>query len=135
MALKFQPKAGDVVICNFKGLIEPEMIKIRPVIVISKHPHHPKLVTIIPLSTTEPKPLRDYHYAMPSNPLPDKQIQCWAKCDMIYTVSIERLDRYKTKDLTGKRIYVVPKVDHNCFKIIQNMLVLALNITHNKKVP
>ena len=33
--LNFQPKPGSVVYCDYKGFIEPEMVKKRPVIVDS----------------------------------------------------------------------------------------------------
>ncbi len=41
--LKFQPKVGSVVYCDYVGFIAPEMIKNRPVIVVSKHKHNSKL--------------------------------------------------------------------------------------------
>ncbi|MFK5246002.1 type II toxin-antitoxin system PemK/MazF family toxin [Glaesserella parasuis] len=37
MALKYQPKEKAVVMCDFSGFIAPEMVKTRPVVVISKH--------------------------------------------------------------------------------------------------
>lgn len=54
MALKFQPKEKTVVMCDFSGFKEPEMVKVRPVVVLAKHKHNARLVTIVPLSTTEP---------------------------------------------------------------------------------
>jgi len=135
MALKFQPQKGDVVICDFSGFVAPEMIKIRPVVVVAKHRHNKKLVTVVPLSTTEPYPLQHYHYAMPINPLPDTTSSCWAKCDMIYTVSIDRLDRYKHRDQDGKRCYSVPQIPSLCLQNIQDALVNSLNLTHTRNVP
>lgn len=104
MALAFQPKDGAIVMCDFKGLVEPEMVKTRPVIVIRKHRHNSKLVIVVPLSTTAPPALKDYHVELPSS-LGDSG-SCWAKCDMVYTLSIERLDRIKRKDRSGNRHYV-----------------------------
>ncbi|MFK5216451.1 type II toxin-antitoxin system PemK/MazF family toxin [Glaesserella parasuis] len=57
MALKYQPKEKAVVMCDFSGFIAPEMVKTRPVVVISKHKKNSELVTIVPLSTTKPEPL------------------------------------------------------------------------------
>ncbi|TNG94028.1 hypothetical protein FHQ28_05440 [Pasteurellaceae bacterium USgator11] len=132
MALKYQPKEKAVLMCDFSDFSAPEMTKIRPVIVVAKHKKNRELVTVIPLSTTEPTPLAPYHYAMPNNPLPDKpHIQCWAKCDMIYTVCLARLDRYKI----GKREYVVPMIDNHDFANIQHCIAHALNLSYIKPVP
>ncbi|MEI6730857.1 MAG: type II toxin-antitoxin system PemK/MazF family toxin, partial [Pseudomonadota bacterium] len=35
MAIKYHPNPGTVLTCDFSGMIEPEMIKERPVVVIS----------------------------------------------------------------------------------------------------
>jgi uncharacterized protein YifN (PemK superfamily) len=40
MPLKFQPKIGSVVMCDFEGYVVPEMIKVRPVVVLAKHTAH-----------------------------------------------------------------------------------------------
>ncbi|TDF37798.1 type II toxin-antitoxin system PemK/MazF family toxin [Histophilus somni] len=125
MSLKYQPKEKSVLMCDFSKFQSPEMTKVRPVVVIAKHKRNKELVTVIPLSTTEPQPLEKYHYALPVNPLPDKaNIQCWAKCDMIYTVSISRLDRYKI----GKRDYISPLVSDTDFQVIKNCTALALKL-------
>ena len=50
--LKFQPKANTIVMCDFKGFIVPEMVKNRPALVIKKNNQNAKLVTILPISTT-----------------------------------------------------------------------------------
>ena len=54
MTLNYQPKIKSVVMCDFAGLNPPEMVKVRPVVVLTKHRHNSQLVTIIPLSTTPP---------------------------------------------------------------------------------
>ncbi|MCK3657267.1 hypothetical protein A4G18_00655 [Pasteurellaceae bacterium Pebbles2] len=126
MPLKYQPKEKSVLMCDFAGFNAPEMVKVRPVIIIAKHKKNRELVTIVPLSTTQPEPLEPYHYPMPSNPLPDKaNIQCWAKCDMIYTVSIARLDRYKL----AKREYIVPTVNEHDFEQIKKAVAKALRLS------
>jgi uncharacterized protein YifN (PemK superfamily) len=97
--LKFQPKVGSVVYCDYVGFIEPEMIKKRPVIVISKHKHHPKLLSVVPISTVMPEKIFDYHVEM------DEQFctlylsgdKCWVKCDMFNVVSLERLNLVRDK--------------------------------------
>lgn len=97
MPLKFQPKGKAVVMCDFRGFVEPEMVKTRPVVVLKQHKRNKNLVTVVPLSTTEPTYLEDFHYELDRSPLPSAPAgtRVWAKCDMIYTVSLERLDRFK----------------------------------------
>ncbi|MDO9777465.1 type II toxin-antitoxin system PemK/MazF family toxin [Glaesserella parasuis] len=52
-------------------------------------------------------------------------MQCWAKCDMVYTVSLSRLDRYKLK----KREYVVPVIDDEDFANIKKAVAKALKLS------
>lgn len=107
MTLSFQPKEGCVLICDFRGYEVPEMIKIRPVVVIRKHRTNRYLVTVVPLSTTAPATLLKHHVQI-AGQLQDNRAVCWAKCDMIATVALGRLDRIKTRDRRGCRIYLTP---------------------------
>lgn len=95
MAITFHPKAGMVLMCDFRGYILPEIIKTRPVAIISpNHLKRPGLVTVAPLSTTAPVPVCEYHYQLKGNPIPgDSATEVWAKCDLVATVSVDRLDR------------------------------------------
>ena len=75
------------------------MVKRRPVVIISPRlRRRPDLVTVIPLSTTVPVPVEAHHceivLAVPL-PAPFQAAQMWAKCDMVCTVSLARLDRFK----------------------------------------
>jgi uncharacterized protein YifN (PemK superfamily) len=96
MALTFHPKAGMVLVCDFRGAIVPEISKVRPVVVISpNHPRRAGLVTVVPLSTTTPEPVRTFHYRLSRHPIPSWSTAPWAKCDLVTSVSIERLDRVR----------------------------------------
>jgi len=77
MALLYQPKEGSVLICDFRGYEVPEIIKIRPVIVIRKHRTNKLLVTVVPLSTTAPQTVLDHHCQLDSH-LPGASPICWA---------------------------------------------------------
>ena len=131
MPLKFQPKPGNIVICDFHGFVAPEMVKKRPVLVIAKNKHNAQLVTVVPLSTTRPNPVAPYHYNLRENPLPDKpkDLETWAKCDMVITVSLARLDRYKV----ARRQYVVPTLPTEELEAIRRCVAIALHI--DKKHP
>jgi uncharacterized protein YifN (PemK superfamily) len=128
MSLSFQPKPRSVVMCDFVGFIAPEMVKVRPVVVLSRHRHNRNLVTVVPLSTTEPTRIEDHHHELSTNPLPDKpHTSCWAKCDMVATVSLVRLDRYHI----GRNQYVVPEVNAIDFMAIRAGVASALQLTDN----
>jgi uncharacterized protein YifN (PemK superfamily) len=128
MALLYQPKQRSVVMCDFVGFIQPEMVKVRPVVILSRHKHNRNLVTVVPLSTTEPTKIEDHHHELSTNPLPDKpHTSCWAKCDMVATVSLVRLDRYQI----GRNQYVVPEVSAIDFEAIRAGVASALHLTDN----
>ena len=94
MALQFPPRLGTLWMCDFDtGFKAPEMTKVRPVVVVS--PKRSTLCTIVPLSTTEPVPVEPFHHLMDRRSLPAKLAtkDTWAKCDMLYTVSLARLSR------------------------------------------
>lgn len=96
MALLLHPKAGMVLSCDFRGYIAPEIVKRRPVVIISpNHLKRPGLYTVVPLSTTAPDPICNYHYKLKGNPIPGENKEVWAKCDLVATVAFERLDRVK----------------------------------------
>jgi uncharacterized protein YifN (PemK superfamily) len=111
--------------CDFSGYVVPEMVKVRPVVVIARNRKNRHLVTVIPLSTTAPAALEDHHHELGANPLPGKEkITCWAKCDMIATVSLSRLDRFKV----GHRNYVAPSLPTADFDAIKAAVMVALGL-------
>ena len=102
--LSFQPKPGSVVFCDFKGFIMPEIIKKRPVVIIAKHKHSPELVTVVPISTTAPHVILQHHIEMEEQfcDLYLRGKKSWIKCDLVNTVSLERLHLVKDKQ-SGSR--------------------------------
>lgn len=68
MAVNFHPGYGIILFCDFGHQKEPEMVKVRPVVVVSRN--HAKLCTVVPLSGTEPEPLQTWHYKMTTEKLP-----------------------------------------------------------------
>ena len=112
--------------CDFTGYVVPEMVKVRPVVVVARNRKNHQLVTVVPLSTTAPAKMEDHHHELSANPLPGRErITCWAKCDMIATVSLARLDRYKV----GRRDYVAPSLPDTDFEAIKQAIVNALGLT------
>ena len=113
MAITFHPTRWSILECDFNtGFREPEMIKKRLVIVVSESGEGRQgLCTVIPISSTPPDPIMSFHHEMDSMSIPAsyRNKRHWAKCDMIYTVGYERLDRIKAgRDRnTNKRQYEV----------------------------
>ena len=130
MPLQFQPKPRSIVICDFTGFKEPEIIKRRPVVVLAVHKRNSKLVTVVPLSTTAPDQIEAHHYRLKQNPIPGEQAtEVWAKCDMLAVVSIERLDLVRTaRGPDGKRQYLRLQIGQDQFDAIRRGVASALGL-------
>ena len=127
MPLRYQPKEGSVLICDFRGYEVPEMIKVRPVVVVRRHRTNSLLVTVVPLSTIAPEELLDHHLELQSH-LQGANPACWAKCDMVATVSLARLDRIRMRDRQGKRTYVISQLETDQFHAIKAAVRNALGL-------
>lgn len=134
MRFYFHPNPGTLLICDFDtGFRPPEMVKKRPVVVISPRFRRKRaLYTVVPLSTTVPDPVEAFHHRMDARSLPGGLAtrETWAKCDMIATVSLERLDRVLIgRDPAGKRIYVADPVAADDLAAIRRGVMIALGLT------
>lgn len=109
MAIVFHPSAGTLLVCDFTGMVEPEMVKSRPVVVVSPRlRHRTGLCTVVPLSTTPPNDVMAWHCKLIlETPLSAKwnKTEIWAKCDMLYTMRFERLDRFHTRVGNHRKYY------------------------------
>ena len=104
MALMHPPRVGSVLWCDFRGYIAPEMVKRRPVVVVARHKENMQLVSVVPLSTTRPDRMQAYHHHFAENPMPGAVGGCWAKCDMVATVSLQRLDLVRRPARRGHEV-------------------------------
>lgn len=106
MTLPYFPRRGEVLVCNFdSGFRAPEMVKKRPVVVLSvRESHSRRLCTVVPFSTTAPTPAMAWHHPLPHVVVPGllAQAPIWAKCDMLATVSFERLNKPYVKTRHGR---------------------------------
>lgn len=98
MAIKFAPKRGAILMCDFgRANVPPEMNKVRPVVVVSltrfNHRHGTSAghCTVAPFSATEPDP-SSADVFIPSGRYWSLTKDSWVRCRMISTVSHERLD-------------------------------------------
>ena len=135
MTITFHPERGTILVCDFRGFIQPEMIKRRTVVVLSPQiGDRPGLCTIVPLSLTKPKIIKDYHLEVffnPSLPFPYESASKWLKGDMIYAVSFSRLDLlYSCKDSFGKRVYDIRVLDDDVMRSIESCVLSGLGIKH-----
>ena len=123
--IQFYPKAGMVLMCDFDGYRVPEIVKNRPVVVVSptRLTRH-GLTTVVPLSTTAPSPVQPYHYILEGNPIPGNARLAWAKCDLVATVRYERLDRIRV----DRGTYQVGRVSMDQVRAIRNCVAISIGI-------
>lgn len=135
MPIQFPVARSTILLCDYNtGFREPEMVKRRPVVVVSHRlPRRDGLCTVVPLSTTPPPaPGLAYVHELNLNPaLPDPfgKPLMWVKADMLATVSFGRLDLFRTARLPdGKRKYLHPKVPATDMAAIERCICVALGI-------
>lgn len=136
MALTFHPNPGMVLTCKYEpGFRIPEMVKTRPVVVITPRlRNRDNLCTVVPLSTSEPSTVCDYHCLVELGfelPEPWGGDKAWVKADMLATVGFHRLDLIKLgKDQYGKRKYLNKTIPKGELTKIRNCVLHALSLGH-----
>ncbi len=134
MPLLFHPNPGTFLICDFrKGFCKPEMTKRRPVVVISpRFRRREGLCTVVPLSTTPPKPVEPYHVLLklpePLHPKKWPATEVWAKCDMVAVVSFQRLDLIRLGKQNGKRIYNQSRLDPDTLQAVRKAVAYSIGL-------
>ena len=134
MALAEHPPVGLVLTCNFEpGFREPEMVKRRPVVVISpKMRGRPDLCTVVALSLTAPERILSCHAQIDIHPaLPERWESegVWVKGDMVYTVGLHRLDFIRLgKDQNGKRRYYLHSLSHENIKLVRQCVLHGIGL-------
>lgn len=134
MALRFHPEIGTIAICDFNGFIKPEMVKRRPVVIVSpRFRNRNGLCTVVPLSTTPPNPVMAYHYKLKlDEPLPSPYNSPfhWVKGDMLATVSFNRLYLPHTgKDATGQRTYIIKVIEDIDLRNVRECILHGLGLS------
>ena len=123
--LPFHPRAGQLLVGDFKGFHPPEIGKLRPVVVISPRlPHRSGLVAVVPLSTTAPRDDLEYVCKLSRNYTPwgAETQDSWAKCDLVMNVGLFRLSAFKV----GRRKFVTPQVSGDDLKAIRKAVLAGL---------
>lgn len=127
MALQFHPRAGQVLVCDFDGFREPEMVKPRPVIVVSpKLPNRSDIVAVVPISLTEPHRLMPFHFRLSKNYHPDEadDLPCWAKADMVMNLGLWRMSGFKV----GRRKWDFPQLVGDDLAGVRKAVLLGLGL-------
>lgn len=125
--LQFHPRKGDILICDFKGNIVSEIVKRRPVVVLrDRLPYRTGLVIVVPLSSTAPEHEVSYSFQLSKNYLSRDETPQYAKCDLVCSVSLARLDRIKF----GYRKYAAPRMDDVDFQKVIIGVKAALGFAH-----
>lgn len=139
MALQYPPKVGEVFECEFPPCFgAPEMIKKRLVIVVGPRliARDTKLVNVVPISMTAPPNGCAYHPEVPIQAIPlpwqNKAGKRWAKCDMIYALSTDRLSVAqggRNRAAGGKRLSYTGQVDLKTLQEVRRGVAHAMGIT------
>jgi uncharacterized protein YifN (PemK superfamily) len=96
--LAFHPDRGAILICHYgppSAFQPPEMLKARPVVVISPRRRLGQIVSVVPLSSAAPVQAEPWHRQLSVGAYPPARGPMWAKCDMVAAVALGRLDRVK----------------------------------------
>ena len=139
MALQYHPKQGAVVLVQFdKAFKEPEMVKTRPCVVISKEmKFRPNLLTVVPLSTTPPKPVMPWHAEVDLGlELPPRWASrtCWVKGDMVYSIGFHRADLFRLgRAADGRRIYQTAALTNDKLCMVQACVLQGIGLPHLTK--
>jgi len=124
--LQFHPRMRDIVVCDFKGNIIPEIVKRRPVVVLRNAlPGRGNLALVVPLSSTPPQHDVPYCVLLSQNYMSLDDKPMYAKCDLVCSVSLQRLDRIKV----GYRKYVAPRMEEDDFERVRQGVAWALGFT------
>lgn len=133
MAINYHPEQGTILACDFRGSESPEMTKKRPVVVVSpRFRTRGDLCTVVPLSTSEPRPVTPYHFRLrtaPPLPAPYLEEYHWVKADMLCTVSFSRLFLLSPgKDDRGTRIYDARLISEHDLRAIQAAVLHGIGL-------
>jgi uncharacterized protein YifN (PemK superfamily) len=129
MPLTFHPGVGAIVICDFStGFRPPEMVKLRPVVIISPRRRRALTVTVVPLSSSMPEIVEPWHYPIAPGVYPPARGSLWAKADMVTTVALDRLDRVMTRDSNRRRVYGIFQLSSHDVAGLHLAVKVALDI-------
>ena len=134
MPLMFYPRMGQMFVADFSDLSEPEMTKVRPVIVVSpKLPFRSQIVAVVPVSLTAPRHDLPFCFKLSKNYHPDEpdDLDCWAKADMVTNIALRRLDAFKV----ARRKYAYPNLTQDDLLGVRRAVLAGLGLDRLEKAP
>jgi uncharacterized protein YifN (PemK superfamily) len=95
--ISFDPIPGMIVLCDFAGgFVKPEMVKMRPSIVVSRRDRTGKRTAlVVPISTLQPWTKSPVYVPIVRADYPFLHEDGWAKADLVTHVRYGRLKRLK----------------------------------------
>ena len=85
--------------CDFStGFRPPEMVKVRPVVVVSKRKWNRRTCIVVPCSAVASVCTLRVNAALPQRKYQFLARDSWAKCDCPYTISVKRLSVIRDDD-------------------------------------
>lgn len=132
MAISYHPRAGQILVCDFSGFKVPEMVKTRPVMVVSPRlPNRSHLVAVVPISLTAPTHDHPYVVRLSKNYHPDEadDLPCWAKCDLILNLGLWRMNGFKV----GRRKWATPQANAQDLAAVKEGVLFGLGISHRNR--
>ncbi len=132
MTIPFFPRAGEVLMCDFKGFVPPEMVKVRPVIVVSPRlPYRADIAAIVPISLTAPKHDLPFCFKLSKNYHPEEldELPCWAKADMVMNIGTYRLNGFKV----GRRKWEYPRLSAADLAGVRHAILCGLGLDRVEK--
>lgn len=129
MPLPYFPRMGQILVCDFSGFKEPEMVKPRPVIIVSPRlPYRSEIVAIVPISTSAPRHDLPFVVRLSKNYHPQEPDDhpCWAKCDMPVNIALRRLNGFKV----GRRRWENPRASDADLAAVRRGVLHGLGMGH-----
>jgi uncharacterized protein YifN (PemK superfamily) len=127
MGMLSVPPAGSIVMCDFAGDVQPEMVKKRRAVVVSPWRRFTSAsdatVIVVPLSEVRPDVALRWHYGISEGRYPGLK-QCWAKADLVAHVSLARLNR-----VYHRGGWIMPMVNAVDLHAIRSAIAAAVGIT------
>ncbi|WP_082510753.1 MULTISPECIES: type II toxin-antitoxin system PemK/MazF family toxin [unclassified Rhizobium] len=133
MTVVSHPAPGTILRVDLsEGFRPPEMVKRRPAIVLSPPiPGRSFLCTIVPLSTTVPRPVLPHHMQItldPPLPHPYSSPVMWGKGDIALTVAFHRLRLLFNGRDQGQRVYDVRVLDPETLERVRDCVRYGLGL-------
>ena len=135
MGISEHPPQGALVIVDFtNGFTQPEMTKRRLAVVLTPRiKARPFLVTVVPLSLSDPEPVMPYHHriAIPFEmPAAWGKADRWVKGDMVNAVGFHRIGLLRLgKGIDGKRHYQTQALPEDTFRIVRQCVLHGLGLS------